>query len=142
MTKIRPPLPYAVAVGALVLVALALVTPAAAGEKTAGATAPQNLSAIHDPLSRAYDGNCLKCHANILKEGSGDPRLLAFHQAMLPYVPGYNARKGAQNKHCQACHTEAIDFHQESGVSLRRTVNIESCFYCHGRSGPGPKYYE
>ncbi len=142
MTKIRPPLTYAAAAGAFILVAFVLATPAGAGEKTAGATAQQNRSAIHDPLSRSYDPNCLNCHANVLKDGSGDPRLLSFHQAMLPYVPGYNARKGPQNKHCQACHSEAIDFQQESGVSLRRAVNIESCFYCHGRSGPGPTYYE
>lgn len=142
MTKIRPPLPQALAAGALVLVILLLVTPAGADEKAAGATAPQNLTAIHDPLSRAYDSNCLGCHAEILKQSSSDPRVLAFHQAMIPYTPGYNARKGAQNKNCTTCHQDAIDFQQESGVSLRRTVNIESCVYCHGRSGPGPVYFK
>lgn len=101
-----------------------------------------NLTAIHDPLSRQYDGNCLGCHADILKQSSQDPRILAFHQAMIPYTPGYNARKGAQNVNCITCHREAIDFRQESGTSLRRTVSIESCVYCHGRTGPGPVYFE
>ena len=142
MTKIRPPLPQALAAAALVLVILLLVAPAGADEKAASATAPQNLTAIHDPLSRAYDSNCLSCHADILKQSSSDPRVLAFHQAMIPYTPGYNARKGAQNKNCVTCHRDAIDFRQESGISLRSSVSIESCVYCHGRSGPGPVYYK
>lgn len=112
--------------------------------KPAAASAPEtaNLTAIHDPLSRNYNSKCLDCHASILKESSRDPRLRAFHQAMVPYVPGYNARKGVQNGNCVTCHRDAIDFQQESGVSLRRTVSIESCVYCHGRTGPGPVYFE
>ena len=112
--------------------------PAEASENT---TATVNLTAVHDPNSAAYNDNCLSCHADILKQSSSDPRVLAFHQAMLPYTPGYNARKGAQNKNCVTCHRDAIDFRQESGISLRRSVSIESCVYCHGRSGPGPVYY-
>jgi hypothetical protein len=101
-----------------------------------------NLTAIHDPMSRSYDSDCLKCHAAILEESTRDPRVLAFHQAMIPYVPGYNARKGVQNAHCITCHRDAVDFDQESGTSLRRTVSIESCVYCHGRTGPGPVYFK
>jgi hypothetical protein len=78
----------------------------------------------------------------VLKETTSDPRILTFHQAMLPYVPGYSARKGPQDANCVMCHRDAIDFQQESGTSLRRTVSVDSCVYCHGRSGPGPQYYE
>lgn len=106
------------------------------------AAAAANLNAIHDPHSRSYDSNCLGCHARVLSETTKDPRVLTFHQAMLPYVPGYSARKGPQNANCVMCHRDAIDFEQESGSSLRRTVSVDSCIYCHGRSGPGPNYYE
>lgn len=105
------------------------------------AAAPANLNAIHDPMSRNYDSDCLKCHAAILQEGTSDPRVLSFHQAMLPYTPGYSSRKGPQSKNCTTCHQDAIDFTQESGSSLRRSVSVESCIYCHGRSGPGPTFY-
>jgi len=105
-------------------------------------TAAQNLNAIHDPVSRGYDSRCLSCHAAVLKATTTDPRILTFHQAMLPYVPGYNARKGPQDVNCVMCHRDAIDFDQESGSALRRTVSVDSCIYCHGRSGPGPQYYE
>jgi hypothetical protein len=109
---------------------------------TGSAETARNLNAIHDPLSRGYDSRCLGCHASVLKETTSDPRILTFHQAMLPYVPGYNARKGPQDANCVMCHRDAIDFQQESGASLRRTVSVDSCVYCHGRSGPGPRYYE
>lgn len=122
----------------VLLAALALLV--LLGASVAGAGA--NLNAIHDPHSRSYDSNCLGCHTDVLTRSTKDPRILTFHQAMLPYVPGYNARKGPQNVNCVMCHRDAIDFEQESGSSLRRTVSVDSCVYCHGRSGPGPNYYE
>lgn len=130
------------------LVAIIAVTLPLAGTPAASESAPAtaeasatNPSALHDPDSSAYDGRCLSCHQDVLKKGSSDPRILPFHQAMLPYVPGYNPRKGAQDRHCVVCHDRAIDFNQGSGSSLRRNVSVESCVYCHGRSGPGPTYY-
>lgn len=132
--------------GALIVVLAAATgtVPLRAGtaETTAAAAVPANVSAIHDPDSAHYDADCLSCHASILKETSKDPRVPGFHQAMLPYVPGFNARKGAENKHCVTCHRDAIDFDHESSTSLRRTVSVESCVYCHSRSGPGPVYYK
>ena len=140
----------AAAIGLALAIVIALCHPGLASPASSGAKAPQavtesgatNLTGIHDPLSRNYDSDCLKCHASILKQSSKDPRILAFHQAMIPYTPGYSARKGVQNKNCVTCHRDAIDFSQESGSSLRRTVSVESCVYCHGRTGPGPVYYE
>ncbi len=101
-----------------------------------------NATALHDPKSKAYNSQCLSCHADVLKETTSDPRVQAFHSAMLPYTPGYNPRKGAQDKNCIYCHSVAIDFQQKSGASLRRTVSITACVNCHGRSGPGPVYYQ
>lgn len=137
-------------IGMALAIVIALCQPGLAAPASAGKSTPQaaaengaaNPTGIHDPSSSTYDSDCLKCHASILKQSSNDPRILAFHQAMIPYTPGYSARKGVQSKNCVTCHRDAIDFRQESGVSLRRTVNIESCVYCHGRTGPGPVYYE
>ena len=137
-------------IGLALAIVMALCQPGLASPASSGSSKPQctaevgsaNLTGIHDPLSRNYDSDCLKCHASILKQSSKDPRILAFHQAMIPYTPGYSARKGVQSKNCVTCHRDAIDFRQESGSSLRRTVSIESCVYCHGRTGPGPVYFE
>ncbi|MBK9091094.1 MAG: hypothetical protein IPL90_19485 [Holophagales bacterium] len=101
-----------------------------------------NATAIHDPESSSYRSDCLTCHAAILKETSQDPRVQTFHNAMLPFTPGYNPRKGAQNTNCVFCHRAAVDFTQESGAELRRTVSVEACVSCHSRSGPGPVYYK
>mgnify|MGYP001086826390 CR=1 FL=1 len=101
----------------------------------------RNLVALHDPASPQYDRRCLNCHRSILTDSSQDPRIATFHQAMLPFTPGYSARKGAQNENCLFCHRNPVDFEQGSGVSLRRNVAVEACVYCHGPSGPGPVYY-
>lgn len=100
-----------------------------------------NLAAIHDPQSPQYDGRCLSCHQQVLKSTTLDPRIASFHQAMLPFTPGYSPRKGPQDHNCVFCHRNAVDFEQRSGASLRRNVAVEACVYCHGRSGPGPVYY-
>ncbi|MGC8915644.1 MAG: hypothetical protein ACP5NF_01535 [Thermoanaerobaculum sp.] len=100
-----------------------------------------NLQAIHDPQSQSYNPRCLSCHQGVLRDGSQDPRVASFHQAMLPFTPGYSARKGAQDNNCVFCHRNAVDFDQGSAASLRRNVAVEACVYCHGRSGPGPVYY-
>lgn len=100
-----------------------------------------NVAAWHDPGNPQYKPQCLSCHQQILKDSSLDPRIAAFHQAMLPYTPGYSPRKGATNDNCVFCHRNKVDFDQKSGASLRRNVAVEACVYCHGRSGPGPVYY-
>ena len=109
---------------------------------TGADAAAVNATAIHDPQSPSYKSDCLTCHAAILKESSQDPRVQTFHNAMLPFTPGYNPRKGAADKNCVFCHRAAVDFTQESGAELRRTVSVEACVSCHSRSGPGPVYYK
>ncbi len=117
---------------------LALASAPFTGSEAQAATA----TAIHDPQSSSYKSDCLTCHADVLKQTSADPRVQTFHSAMLPFTPGYNPRKGADNKNCVFCHRAAIDFTQESGAELRRTVSVEACVSCHSRSGPGPVYYK
>lgn len=124
------------------LVALALLTLFAVVSVPFGAGAQAvNATAIHDPDSSAYRKDCLTCHDAILKQTSQDPRVQPFHNAMLPFTPGYNPRKGAQNNNCVFCHRAAVDFTQKSGAELRRAVSVEACVSCHGPSGPGAVYY-
>ena len=101
-----------------------------------------NATAIHGPQSASYKSDCLTCHADVLKQATADPRVQAFHNAMLPFTPGYNPRKGAQNTNCVYCHRAAVDFTQQSGAELRRAVSVDACVSCHSRSGPGPVYYK
>ena len=88
-----------------------------------------NATAIHDPESPSYKSDCLTCHADVLKQTTADPRVQTFHNAMLPFTPGYNPRKGPDNKNCVFCHRAAIDFTQESGAELRRTVSVLSLIH-------------
>ncbi len=99
-----------------------------------------NLLALHDPKAAEYDGDCLKCHSDILKETSKDPRILPFHQAMMPFTPGYNPAHGPNNDVCVQCH-RFVDLRMDSAGALRKQVNPELCALCHGPSGPGPKFY-
>jgi cytochrome c553 len=122
--------------------AMLLLAPVLAGAVAFGADSAVNATALHDPRSKSYDSRCLTCHDSVLKQVSSDPRVAAFHSAMLPYTPGFNPRKGAQDKNCIYCHNVAIDFQQKSGASIRRTVSTAACVNCHGRSGPGPVYYQ
>ncbi len=123
---------------ALALLPLLAVAGAPFGSADAQAV---NATAIHDPESSSYRSDCLTCHAALLKATTLDPRVQTFHNAMLPFTPGYNPRKGAQNANCVFCHRSAVDFTQESGAELRRKVSVEACVTCHGPSGPGPVYY-
>ncbi|MCP4896437.1 MAG: hypothetical protein GY906_05625 [bacterium] len=101
----------------------------------------ENLVAAHDPASSSYDENCLSCHSSVLTDQTQDPRILSFHQAMLPYTPGYNPRHGATNNTCVQCH-RFVEIREDSAGALRKHVDPEMCALCHGPSGPGPVYYE
>ncbi len=101
---------------------------------------PDNLLAIHDVASSSYNGDCLSCHSGVLTEQTEDPRILSFHQAMLPFTPGYNPRHGASNDTCVQCHRH-VDLVMDSAGALRKQVDPALCALCHGPSGPGPVYY-
>lgn len=127
---------------AFVALALLPLLALASAPFTGADAAAVNATAIHDPQSPSYKSDCLTCHVDVLKQTTADPRVQTFHNAMLPFTPGYNPRKGAQNTNCVFCHRAAVDFTQESGAELRRTVSVEACVSCHSRSGPGPVYYK
>lgn len=99
-----------------------------------------NLLAIHDVASSSYNGDCLSCHSGVLTEQTQDPRILSFHQAMLPFTPGYNPRRGPSNDTCVQCHRH-VDLVMDSAGALRKQVDPALCALCHGPSGPGPVYY-
>ena len=100
-----------------------------------------NLEALHDRDSPSYDGDCLSCHDDVLTRPSLDPRILSFHQAMVPYTPGYNPAHGPNNEVCVQCH-RFVELRVDSAGALRKHVNPELCALCHGPSGPGQAYYK
>ena len=111
--------------------------PTTRAQAAAGA---DNILALHDPKSSGYDGDCLKCHQSILEEKTKDPRIPSFHQAMMPFTPGYNPAHGPNNDVCVQCH-RFVDLRMDSAGALRKQVNPELCALCHGPAGPGPKLY-
>ena len=117
---------------------LALASAPFAGSEARAASA----TAIHDPQSPSYKSDCLTCHADVLKQTKADPRVQTVQKAMLPFTPGVKPRKGAAEKTAVFGHRAAVDFTQESGAELRRTVSVEAGVSCHSRSGPGPVYYK
>lgn len=100
-----------------------------------------NLLAMHDSESPQYNGDCLSCHAGVLEESTRDPRVLSFHQAMMPYTPGYNPAHGPNNEVCVQCH-RFVDLEMDSAGALRKQVDPALCALCHGPSGPGPQFYQ
>lgn len=101
----------------------------------------ENLLALHDPQSSQYNGACLSCHASVLTKPSQDPRILSFHQAMLPFTPGYNPAHGPNDDVCVQCH-RFVEIQNDSAGALRKHVDPALCALCHGPSGPGPVYYQ
>jgi hypothetical protein len=100
----------------------------------------ENLQAQHDPNSSSYDDDCLSCHGDVLTEETQDPRILSFHQAMMPFTPGYNPRHGPNNDVCVQCH-RYVELRMDSAGALRKHVDPALCALCHGPSGPGQVYY-
>ena len=99
-----------------------------------------SFAAVHNPAASGYDGNCLSCHADVLNRTTLDPKIRDAHAAMMPFVPGYQAAKGATNENCNFCHKGA-DLRDHSVGNIRKDVNVESCVACHGTQGPGKKLY-
>lgn len=112
----------------------------AAGPVAQGTAAP-NLLTMHDPQSADYNGDCLSCHAGVLTETTQDPRIPSFHQAMLPFTPGYNPAHGPNNDVCVQCH-RFVELQTDSAGALRKQVDPALCALCHGPSGPGPVFYQ
>jgi hypothetical protein len=103
------------------------------------AAADQNLVAMHKSSSSQYNPNCLTngCHDRMLgDEQSLDPRFAAIHTRMIPYVPGYNPRKGVSDSTCRHCH-RSVDLISKSASTLRKNVSPQICVVCHTVAGPG-----
>ncbi len=109
---------------------------------TASVTADEqeNLLALHKPTSSSYDENCLSCHGDVLTEQTEDPRTPSFHQAMMPFTPGYNPAHGPDNDVCVQCH-RYVELSMDTASALRKQVDPAMCALCHGPSGPGPVFY-
>jgi hypothetical protein len=74
-------------------------------------------------------------------ERSLDPRFPAIHLAMIPYVPGYNPRKGVSNSTCLHCH-RSVDLINKSSAALLKNVSPQSCALCHTKAGPAVALYK
>lgn len=99
-----------------------------------------NLTALHNPSSSQYNGDCLSCHGDIMNRPTLNPRIQEAHTVMMPFVPGYAAAKGVTNENCTFCHSGS-DLRDHSAGNLRRDVNVASCTACHGPQGSGKTFY-
>ncbi len=99
----------------------------------------QNLVALHKSTSSQYNPDCLTsaCHDTLMQdEKSLSPQVESIHQKMVPYMPGYNPRKGASSGTCRHCH-RSVDLINNSAAALRQNVSPQNCAVCHSFSGPG-----
>ena len=99
-----------------------------------------SVAAIHDRASSHYNGDCLSCHSDIPKRTSLSSNVKEAHVAMMPFVPGFVADKGATNENCSFCH-QGAELRDHSAGNIRRNVNVAMCAGCHGPQGPGKKFY-
>ncbi len=103
------------------------------------ALSDQNMIALHKSTSDQYNSDCLAsgCHDTLLQnETSQSPQIEAIHQKMIPYMPGYNPRKGPNSATCRHCH-RSVDLINKSAATLRKNVSPQNCAVCHSFSGPG-----
>ncbi len=111
------------------------------GKTTSDSMDEENVLAEHDVESSAYRADCLTCHSDVLTQQTQDPRILPYHQAMMPFTPGYNPAHGPNDDVCVQCH-RFVELREDSAGALRKQVDPEMCALCHGPSGPGPVFYE
>ena len=110
-------------------------------EAVTDSPAEDNVAAQHDVDGPEYRADCLTCHSDVLTEQTQDPRIPSFHQAMMPYTPGYNPAHGPNDDVCVQCH-RFVEISQDSAGALRKQVDPQMCALCHGPSGPGHPFYE
>jgi hypothetical protein len=97
-------------------------------------TDSRNLAAVHDAGSPEFNGQCLGCHADIMKRTTLKPGIKEAHVAMIPFLPDYDTKAGVTNDNCRSCHTK-VDIVQHSGVQIRKNTDPSSCAACHGKNG-------
>lgn len=84
-----------------------------------------NLAALHKDLSEITIKDCVGCH-DTLSEQSLDRDIKTAH-AIHEFF-------GAEG--CFNCH-KGFDLDQDSGSILRKTVDMEKCLECHGKTSEG-----
>ncbi len=109
------------------------------GEGPGGPPPPEpeavtNVRALHSSTSPQYDGECIKCHGDILEERSLDDRVPGAHPVMLGQVGGET------DAVCVRCHL-SVDFDSGSAANVRRNVDVNTCAACHARGGAGYPFY-
>ncbi len=97
---------------------------------TATPVAMGDLIALHDDLTDVATDQCIGCHGNKAEEGSLDPDIETAHAIHVPMLV-----------ECNFCHKSA-DLLEGSAASLRKQVDPQICFGCHGPQGPGPQLYQ
>jgi len=103
------------------------------------ANAP-DLIALHDARSSSFNKNCLNCHGDIMRKTTLNKKFKEAHAAMIPFVPGYDAKVGVTNKVCASCHGR-MDLVEYSGEQIRRNASVSVCVACHNKSGPSSKKF-
>jgi hypothetical protein len=96
---------------------------------------------IHDPMSDAYDQNCMECHGDRLGELSAhDPDTPSVHAELDPTM---SALLGSGNTRCNSCHTNGADLVFGTTTRLKAdSFDGAGCAtsVCHGATGPAPYY--
>lgn len=105
----------------------------------ARANAP-DLIALHDASSPSFNKNCLSCHGDIMRKTTLNKKFKEAHAAMVPFVPGYDAKVGVTSQVCVSCHGR-VDLLQHSGEQIRRNASVSVCAACHGKSGVSSKQF-
>lgn len=89
-----------------------------------------DLIAFHQDLTKVTSDQCVSCHGNKADEKSLNPDIKTPHAIHIPIL-----------KECNTCHKKA-DLLEESAATLRKQVDPQVCYSCHGPSGPGPQIYQ
>lgn len=114
-----------------VLVSIAMLTAVpACREEAPTPTAMGELIALHEDLTEVASDECIGCHGNKAEETSLDPDIETAHAIHIPMI-----------EECNSCHKGA-DLLEGSAASLRKQVDPQICFGCHGPEGPGPQLYQ
>ena len=126
-------------VGALALLSSQIGVAASDADQPLRAAAP-DLVAIHDAGSPSFNKNCLTCHADVMKRTTLDKKTKNAHAAMVPFMPGYDYKRGATNEVCISCHAKT-DVLQHSAAEIRKNVGTSLCAACHNKAGPSSKKF-
>lgn len=123
----------------LAVVSAGYAEAASASSRPPRANAP-DLTTLHDASSPSFNKNCLSCHRDIMKKTTLNKKFKEAHAAMVPFVPGYNAKVGVTSKDCLSCHGK-VDLLQHSGEQIRKNASVSVCVACHNKSGPSSKKF-